>query len=167
MRLPNQARAFALSALFIFPLLIPQSANAASGDECAIWMCLPTGFMTGCSGARKAFLKRIKRFKPPLPSFTSCLVSSPATMASQDVFTSDHGVAAYIPAQEVCTRYQTTGKDSRTCVESYIKPEQYLKKQYCHRDNRNDYSNPRGCTGTVKYSEVYRNGELYGEPYYY
>lgn len=53
-------------------LLFPNSIQAASQDECAIWLCLPGGFPEGCSGAYKAFKHRLKKKKPPLPSFSSC-----------------------------------------------------------------------------------------------
>lgn len=45
---------------------------AASQDECAIWLCLPGGFPQGCGAAHSAMIKRIKKRKPPLPSFGSC-----------------------------------------------------------------------------------------------
>ena len=58
-------------------LLIPASPSmAASQDECAIWLCLPSGFPAGCSAAKSAFKKRILKRKPPLPSFSSCAVNA-------------------------------------------------------------------------------------------
>jgi len=160
-------QALTLTAVLTIPLLTTPTAQAApSGDECAIWMCLPTGFITGCSGARKAFLKRIKKFKPPLPSFTSCLVSSPASATGADTFTSDYGVAAYIPPQQICTQYEQNFKDGYRCVAWRTEPEQYIKKRSCYKDN-NGYSSPKNCTHTVRYTEVYRNGVLFGQPHYY
>ncbi len=156
-----------LSALIAFPLLSPSQAFAASDDECAIWMCLPTGFITGCSGAKKAFLKRIKHFKPPLPSFASCMVQSPASMPSQDTYTSDYGTAAYIPPLRQCTRKENTFKDTYECVEWETIPEQYIKNRRCHIDNKNGIHTPRHCTKTYRYTEVYRNGQLFGETHYY
>lgn len=55
--------------------MVPTS-YAASQDECAIWLCLPTGFPSGCDGAKKAFRHRMRHFKPPLPAFSSCNVGS-------------------------------------------------------------------------------------------
>jgi len=52
-----------------------QNANAASRHEnaCAIWICLPVGFgVSGCGGARKEFLRRIRKGKSPLVSLSSC-----------------------------------------------------------------------------------------------
>lgn len=59
----------AVSILFMF---IPQEAKAASDKECAIWLCLPTGFGSGCGDAHKAFKKRLKKGKSPLPNWNSC-----------------------------------------------------------------------------------------------
>lgn len=47
-------------------------SKAASQVECAIWLCLPGGFPTGCSDAYSAFKSRIKKGKPPLPDLSSC-----------------------------------------------------------------------------------------------
>ncbi|MDD9900382.1 MAG: conjugal transfer protein TraL [Alphaproteobacteria bacterium] len=47
-------------------------AHAASQAECAIWLCLPGGFPSGCGAAHSAFRYRIKHHKPPLPPLASC-----------------------------------------------------------------------------------------------
>jgi hypothetical protein len=47
-------------------------SKAASQAECAIWLCLPGGFPTGCSDAYSAFKTRIKKGRPPLPDLSSC-----------------------------------------------------------------------------------------------
>lgn len=64
-----------LSILFIavvFVCLNPDRPQAASQAECAIWLCLPGGFPSGCSAARSAFHHRIKHRRSPLPSLSSC-----------------------------------------------------------------------------------------------
>lgn len=157
----------ALTTPLTCSLILAPSAYAASQDECAIWLCLPTGFTKGCSGAKNAFLKRVKRFKPPLPSFTSCLTSAPTSSAGSDSFTSDYGVAAYIPSYRVCTRYEHMVRDRQTCVSWRTVPERYIKKRACHHNNKQGTSTPTNCTKTVRYTEVYRNGVLLGEPHYY
>ena len=60
---------FIIGFSLFFPL---PEAKAASQDECAIWLCLPGGFPDGCGGAKSAMYKRLKKRKPPLPSFGSC-----------------------------------------------------------------------------------------------
>lgn len=56
-----------------FGVLPENEAQAASQDECAIWLCLPAGFGEGCSGAHNAFKKRLRKGKSPLPSWNSCV----------------------------------------------------------------------------------------------
>ncbi|HFQ5361944.1 TPA: conjugal transfer protein TraL [Vibrio vulnificus] len=145
-------------------LLTPNSAYAVSDDECAIWMCLPTGFTTGCSGAKKAFKKRVKRFKPPLPSFSSCL-RGPGE-EGEDQYTADYGVVAYIPPRKVCTHYYSNTREERICSTWTVLPEQYLKHQSCRRD-RDGERYPQYCTTTLRFTEVYRNGLLFGQTHYY
>ncbi len=55
---------------------LPSQSRAASQAECAIWICLPGGFPTGCGAAHAAFIKRIRALKPPLPDFNACAVDS-------------------------------------------------------------------------------------------
>lgn len=58
--------------MFVIFLGFTDSAHASSQDECAIWLCLPAGFPTGCSSAHSEFKKRIKKGRPPLPDLSSC-----------------------------------------------------------------------------------------------
>tara|TARA_R110001599_G_scaffold69022_1_gene194414 strand:- start:246 stop:725 length:480 start_codon:yes stop_codon:yes gene_type:complete len=76
----NTGRASIIAAL-ITALIIGNSpkAQAASEDECAIWICLPGGFPAGCGAAHSAMLKRLKDRKAPLPAFGSCAANAPAT----------------------------------------------------------------------------------------
>ena len=56
----NAAKAVVLMALFgVTTSMISPSVQAASEDECAIWLCLPGGFPSGCGGAKSAMLKRL------------------------------------------------------------------------------------------------------------
>ncbi len=51
-------------------------AKAESQSACAIWLCLPGGFPSGCSDAYSEFKSRVKKGKSPLPDLSSCMVSS-------------------------------------------------------------------------------------------
>lgn len=65
-------RAFVLimmTMLFFSPSKI---ATASSQNACAIWICLPGGFPSGCSGAYSEFKNRIKKGRAPLPNLSSC-----------------------------------------------------------------------------------------------
>ena len=123
-------------SLFINP------AYSASQDECAIWICIPGGFPSGCGDAYSAMLKRVRDFKSPLPGFSSCSVDgSSGSMSSRD------GRAARMGNGE-----------------------SWLKNTYCRRygNAESGYrTSPRGCTGTGYYAEVYDSGQQMGETYYF
>ena len=63
-----------LSSVLVASTLTP--CYAASQTDCGIWLCLPTGFPSGCGAEKAAFLHRMEHFKSPLPSFASCSVGS-------------------------------------------------------------------------------------------
>lgn len=71
MELKNFIMLSAAATFFLSTFYVP-SARAASEAECAIWLCLPGGFPSGCSAAHSEFKKRIKKGKPPLPDLSSC-----------------------------------------------------------------------------------------------
>lgn len=60
------------AVMVIISVLIHPKAYAASEADCAIWLCLPGGFPTGCSAAHSAFKKRVKKGRSPLPDLSSC-----------------------------------------------------------------------------------------------
>lgn len=150
----------AITAAFLFSA---PPTYAASDDECAIWLCLPTGFPSGCGDAKSAFKKRIKKFKPPLPSFSSCLFSGdlPASTPSNDTdMSAKDGRAAYIPPRSVCAEYGSY------CTRYEIVPSQILKNTSCHIDKDRN-STPKYCTRTIRYVETFQNGQQYGETHYF
>ncbi|WP_330926803.1 hypothetical protein [Candidatus Sororendozoicomonas aggregata] len=83
---------------------------------------------------------RVKKFKPPLPSFSSCAIDgSSSGMLSKD------GRAAEIHHGQ-----------------------SWVKGTTCQRvggDNRR--YRPSGCTGSGYYAEVYSDGKQMGETYYF
>lgn len=162
-----------LFILFTAPFfLTSMNSFSASEDECAIWLCLPTGFPSGCSGAKDAFIDRITSFPPksPLPSFAGCLVSPPEAIAaglqpSEFSFSQDY--AAYVPAREVCTKTEF-GQRREVCVETAIEPEHYVKDTRCVSSGRYGTSKtPEGCTETYFYVDVFIDGVATGETYYW
>lgn len=151
-------------SLFVTVFAYTAPVQAASQDECSIWLCLPAGFPSGCGKAHSAMLKRISHFKSPLPSFSSCAVNPPSGSGSH--MTSDDGYAAYIPPRTVCTRYRYNGRDNRRCVEQETIPEQYIKNTRCTRD-RDGRRHPSFCTKTFRWAEVAVDGQLAGPTYYW
>lgn len=53
----------------------PALAMTDHEADCSIWLCLPSGFPSGCSAGHKKFIDRIKKFRSPLPNFASCMVT--------------------------------------------------------------------------------------------
>ena len=51
-------------------------ANAYPVDECSIWLCLPVGFsVSGCGSAKSIFMKKLRKGKNPIPSWSKCAVA--------------------------------------------------------------------------------------------
>nr|AGH89318.1 conserved hypothetical protein similar to pRA3.33 [uncultured bacterium] len=158
----NSAKAVVLMALFgVTTSMVSPSAQAASEDECAIWLCLPGGFPSGCGGAKSAMLKRVKKGKSPLPDFVSCAVKSGGSS-----MTYDYNYAAAIQERRVCKRYTGNQNNSR-CVEWETVPAHYQKGKVCAINNQTGSRNPRGCTSTYRYVDVFVDGALTGDTYFW
>ncbi|WP_234498179.1 hypothetical protein [Vibrio maritimus] len=158
------------SVLLTLSAIYSPNVSAASDAECGIWLCLPTGFTSGCGEARSAFWSRIKSFKSPLPGFHECIKSAPNTSGhNADNFTSQTGIAAQIASYKVCTqtkRIRRGGEWQETCVAWETVPATVIKGVRCRID-KEGHRSPAHCTKTLRYTEVYRNGQLFGQTHYY
>lgn len=78
LRVNMMNRKLSLLVLTFAPVLfsLPATSQAASKDECAILLCLPQGFPDGCSAAKKAWQKRLRKGKSPMPDLSSCTIES-------------------------------------------------------------------------------------------
>nr|AKN40336.1 TraL [Vibrio tasmaniensis]AKN40730.1 hypothetical protein [Vibrio tasmaniensis] len=152
--------------------------NAASDAECGIWMCLPTGFGDGCSDSKRAFKRRIRHFKPALPRFESCLSkmggsNSANANSNADKFESKSGYGAQIGVYKECVKTREIGGNSNhprtSCVQWKTHPETIIKDTTCRISNRDGKRSrtPKHCTKTLRYTEVYRNGQRFGNTHYY
>lgn len=163
-----------MKALTLFTVLMAVTflpvapVKAASEAECAIWLCLPAGFTTGCGEAKRAFKKRLRKLKSPLPNFALCLVSGEHETAGEaSTMDARHGIAAYIPPRKVCTEHAYRN-DHWICVATEIKPSQIIKNTWCSRTSKDDtHKTPRHCSSTIKYTDIYMDGQIYGETNYY
>jgi hypothetical protein len=119
---------------------------AASQDECAIWLCLPAGFPSGCSAAKSAFKNRIKHHQSPLPAFSSCAVEQ-----DNGGTTYTQGKAIWVEAKTCDFWYQNLdGK----CVPS---PAHWVKDGQCIT---------MGCQ-SKSYIDVKVEGNSVGGTYFY
>ncbi len=131
-----------------FMSLSAESALAASEDECAIWLCLPAGFPSGCGGALSAFKKRIRNLQPPLVSIASC---------GGDGADYRTGSARFIPANTICGEWN----ERNACVR-YINPtDEYVHNSSCEKDA--DFMT---CQDK-KFVEIIVDGKVTGNPFYY
>ena len=72
-------------------------AKAESEASCAIWLCLPGGFPTGCAAAYSEFKHRIKKGKSPMPSLSSC-TTGPDGKSSNGKY--ELGIEYFMPCKE-------------------------------------------------------------------
>ena len=130
----------AIAATIAIATTTPGVVQAApSSDECAIWLCLPYGFPTGCSDARKAMERRLLNFQSPIPRWDSCSVGDEA---GPDLVWNSMAV--------------------------YDDPELGLvlvDDLRCGHDRDPNSSTSDRCLGTVTRVEVYMDDQLMGEPY--
>ncbi|MGR5298462.1 conjugal transfer protein TraL [Vibrio mediterranei] len=158
-------------AAIIAVFLMPSPPTYANDADCAIWLCLPTGFPSGCEEAKDAFKDRIKNFKSPLPSLPSCFVDTGEKTSSGNV-TSTDGYAALIPETTKCVSWGQRRYDHewhRYCSEHKTIPTHIIKGARCsqHRRDGKTISNPSGCSLTIRYVDTYVDGQAYGETYYF
>lgn len=136
--------ALVMGAIPITTLMASPAVYAASDADCSIWLCLPTGFPSGCGDAKKAFVERIKDFKSPLPNFVNCILKD---SPQGSTMTYNENVAAKMPNGSYI--------DGTTC------------RHYWDAPNDKWRWTPYGCTGTWNYIDTYMDGQGYGERFYY
>lgn len=147
------------------------SSYAASDAECSIWLCLPSGFPSGCGEAKSAFIQRIKNRKSPLPSFSSCALPASALPPGTPIsnMTAKHGIAAVMSYSRQCTQWEVNNNGQTVCTKWEMKPDKVIKgtscRTYGNKDNK--YRRPKGCLGSVDWVETYMDGKQYGNTYYY
>ena len=118
-------------------IVLPSQSKAASQEACAIWLCLPGGFPSGCSGAHTEFKRRIKKGKSPLPDLSSCTVES-KTHGRYEL-----GYELYMPCDEgYVLREPENGQNLiAQCYDQTCAPQKLGQSQY--RPNRG--YNQRAC----------------------
>lgn len=143
-----------MKALWIIPITIGLFSSApvmaATEAECAIWLCLPTGFPSGCGDAKSAFLKRIKKRKSPLPSFASCVLGQSDLPSGVDGSSGNMSYKEGVSAKMPDGRYI----DNTSCLVIRRHGEIVTWKPY-------------GCISTDSWVQTFMDGKAYGDKYYY
>lgn len=138
-------------------------AQAASEEECAIWLCAPAGFpgAAGCAMALAAMIDRLKDFDPPLPPFGEC--SSNGSDGGNDF---NYGVAAYVPAHRTCSRYSYRG-DGSYCSSYKDVAASHFHGRSCTTHHESGIRQPKGCTRTDRYVQVFINNQPPSDIFYF
>ena len=157
-------RLFITLTFFVAAFAVTSPVQAASQSECAIWLCLPGGFPSGCGDAKSSMRHRVRNGKPPLPDFSSCAVNAPEGSGSHMSYR--YGVSAFIPARQVCTRWGDRG-DGVYCQSVRHEAARRVKGTRCETHHESGINYPLGCTGTDRWAEVYLEGQKLGNTHYY
>ncbi len=143
-------KVFITLSLTLNLLLAVSPAHSTSQAECAIWLCLPSGFTTGCSAAKSAFKKRIKKGKSPLPNFNHCAVPG-----STENISYKRQKAAKILEHRKCTEWDNENR----CEAWELIPTHIIKNDSCDEDQPH-------CVN-LRYIDIYVDGKKTGESYFY
>ena len=162
-------------------MIASAGAQAASQDECAIWLCLPGGFPgSECSAPESAMWDRIEDGDSPLPPFSECAVDAEGIGYQE-------GYAAYIPPHKHCVKshkerrgYTSYGAPNYVtiCDEFEDVPGKYLEGVGCRHvgygatepncsGNHLDVRGQTSCIGTKRFIRILENGKQLGSVFYY
>lgn len=135
----------------------PVPAKAATEDECAIWLCLPGGFPSGCGAAYKEFMDRITHGRPPLPDLSSCTAGPNGETVSGSY---RMGREFYEPCEEGFVMQKESAEGQVWCV-----------KEVC--DGRPNHTHLRYCQSyeatrreSPFYIKMWIDGDYLGQYFY-
>jgi hypothetical protein len=136
-----------------------KTALASSQDSCAIWICLPGGFPSGCGGAYSEFKKRIKKGRDPLPKLSSC-TSGPNGEKIDGRY--QLGYERFEPCNEgfvLREKRQGYRATQGLCYRTQCAPQQYQENYRC--ENYQALIRPK-----PRYVKMWVNGEYLGQYFY-
>ncbi len=152
-------------------------------NECAIWLCLPGGFVSGCENAYSAYIKRITSFTSKgarnytdLPRFDLCVDPNPEGIEDYNIgedseITYNSGYEVYMPAYNTCTRWKKSKtKESKTCAAVQTTPARtFISDEKYHEYQTIEVGQEEYTTHyapTRHYAEVLVDGAAVGERWY-
>ena len=150
--------------------VLPQTAFAVSQDECAIWLCLPSGFPSGCGAAKSAMKHRLKHGRSPLPNLASCMVADEHTNPKDFTY-------SFMPKRKMaggleCVSWDHSGLfGAKTCTSYKKVPVHYERGSSCYikygTGKDAEYKHIDGCISVVREIKIFEKGKLIGNPYYF
>lgn len=150
---------FIILSFVAVTVLNPTRGYSASQDACAIWICLPGGFPSGCSGAYSEFKKRIKKGRDPLPRLSSC------TTGPNDETVNGYyqlGYERFEPCEDgfvLRERRQGYRATEGVCYRTHCAPSQFQENNIC--ENYQAILRPK-----PQYVKMWVNGEYLGQYFY-
>lgn len=134
-------------------------ALASSQDACAIWICLPGGFPSGCGGAYSEFKKRIKKGRDPLPKLSSCTTGPNGEKVDGHY---QLGYERFEPCDEgyvLREKQQGYRATQGLCYRTQCAPQQYQENDRC--ENYQAVIRPK-----PHFVKMWVNGEYLGQYFY-
>lgn len=157
-------RKFCMSLILLNGLLFHSPVvKAESEASCAIWLCLPGGFPTGCSEAYSEFKHRIKKGKSPLPALSSC-TSGPDGHSTHGAY--QIGLEYYMPCKEGFSIDEKMLRSSNRGVCKSINPvcTGYSAYKRARSLNCESYSATRRVS--PRYVKMWVDGQYLGQFFY-
>jgi hypothetical protein len=138
-------------------------AKAESQAACAIWLCLPGGFPTGCSAAYSEFKQRIKKGRSPLPNLSSC-TTGPDGKSSNGGY--QMGVEYFLSCKEgfKYNRPPQGYSDEIICVPT--NPECNVREKYRRGDNIDCTSYQPERRKQTRFVKMWVDGQYLGQFFY-
>lgn len=149
----------AILVLVTIFIMHPKEGYSASQDACAIWICLPGGFPSGCGGAYREFKKRIKKSRDPLPRLSSC-----TTGADSEKLDGHYqlGYERFEPCNDgyvLRERSQGYRPVKGACYRNFCVPSQFQEHSSCENYAATLRPNPY-------YIKMWVNGDYLGQYFY-
>lgn len=136
-----------------------QNGYAASQNACAIWICLPGGFPSGCGGAYSEFKNRIKKGRNPLPSLSSCTTGPNGEKVSGRY---ELGYERFEPCEDgyvLRERLQGYRVVEGACYNQRCAPSEFQENSYC--ENYAAILRPK-----PHFVKMWVNGDYLGQYFY-
>ena len=154
-------RVFVLMVMTMLLFSPSKTATASSQDACAIWICLPGGFPSGCGGAYSEFKKRIKKGRDPLPKLSTCTTGPNGEKIDGHY---QLGYERFEPCDDgyvLREKRQGYRSSQGLCYRTQCAPQLYQANSYNRCENYQAVIRPK-----PQYVKMWVNGEYLGQYFY-